>query len=448
MPNADDAARPLLDRLERDGIEHLWVSYVDYNGRSQGKSLPRARFEGTARRGITFARANLGHDLTDHSPSDTAFGADSGDFFAVPDPESYARYPLVEATARAVSWMRQEGGEPWDGCPRTALLRQETALAERGLTAQVAFEPEGYLFAVGPDGEPTPANVQGMFTVEALDNRAAFFHDVSDALEAMGIEVEQIAPEWAPGQFEVNLKHAAPIRAADQLVFAKDTARAVATRAGLLASFMPKPFEAMGGCGCHVHVSLWDAEGGNAMAGDGHPSGLSATGLAFLGGVLAHAAGLVGLGAPTANSYKRLQPGSWAPAHAAYSVGNRSSLVRIPGGARRRVEFRAGDNLANPYLFLAGLLAAGIDGLDRETDPGPPAEGDLGHMSAAELAAQGVALLPRSAKTGLDAVEADPVLMAALGPTIGPEWLRVKRSELATYDTVVSPWERAAYLRG
>ena len=122
--------------------------------------------------------------------------------------------------------------------------------------------------------------------------------------------------------------------------------------------------------------------------------------------------------------------------------------MRIPGGARRRVEFRAGDNLANPYLFLAGLLAAGIDGIDRRTDPGPPAEGDLGHMSAAELAAQGVALLPRSAKTGLDAVEADPVLMAALGPTIGPEWLRVKRSELATYDTVVSPWERAAYLRG
>jgi len=133
VPNADDAARPLLDRLERDGIEHLWVSYVDYNGRSQGKSLPRARFEGTARRGITFARANLGHDLTDHSPADTAFGADSGDFFAVPDPDSYARYPLVEATARAVCWMRQEGGDPWDGCPRTALLRQEQALAERGL---------------------------------------------------------------------------------------------------------------------------------------------------------------------------------------------------------------------------------------------------------------------------------------------------------------------------
>ncbi|HEU5432244.1 MAG TPA: glutamine synthetase, partial [Thermomicrobiales bacterium] len=157
---------------------------------------------------------------------------------------------------------------------------------------------------------------------------------------------------------------------------------------------------------------------------------------------------LVGVGAPTVNYYKRLLPGSWAPAHAAYAVGNRSALVRIPGGARRRIEFRAGDNMSNPYLFLTALLAAGLDGIDRGLALGAPAAGDLGHLPTDALANQGIALLPRTAHEALAAATADEVVMTALGPVIGPEWLRVKRSEMDTYNTVVSPWERETYLRG
>jgi glutamine synthetase len=165
-----------------------------------------------------------------------------------------------------------------------------------------------------------------------------------------------------------------------------------------------------------------------------------------MAGVLAHARALCGVAAPTVNSYKRLQPASWAPAHVAYAGGNRAALVRVPGSSRRRIEFRAGDHTANPYLALTALLAAGIDGIDRGLDPGQPASGDLGHLAPDDLARQGLSFLPRSAGEALDAVEADPVIMAALGPICGPEFLRVKRDELARYERQVSAWEREHYL--
>ena len=458
-PAANQGAGASLARLDELEAQHLWVQYADYNGRSQAKSVPKARFAEALAGGLIFARANLGFNLTDHQAPDTVFGADSGDFLAVPDPAALAPLPYAPGAARAITWMRQEDGSPWEGCPRSALLRQVEAYAARGLSLRVAFEPEAYLFEAAPDG-PRPIPADGMFTVAALERTAAYLQAVGEALEAMGVEVEQVAPEYGPGQIEINIRHAEPVKAADDLITLKDAARAIARGRGLIASFMPKPFETIAGCGLHVHLSLWHTDGRSAMADDGdtggggggeadaHPSGLGPLGRAFLGGILAHGRGLCGLGAPTVNSYKRLVPGSWAPAHAAYAVANRSTLVRIPGVSRKRVEFRAGDNTGNPYIFLTGLLAAGLDGIERRLDPGAPAEGDLGHLSAAALAAQGIVLLPRTAGEALAAVAADATLLAALGPTVGAEWLNVKRSELAIAEAVVSPWERETYLRG
>lgn len=449
--STDDRARDLLARLERDDLAFLWVLYADYNGRTQGKAIPRARFPSAVGRGVSFAKANLGHNVTDHAPADTAFGADSGDFFAVPDPAAYAPYPLLPGTGRAPCWMRQEGGAPWDGCPRTRLARQVAAYADLGLRVQAAFEPEAYLLREGSQGEIAPASADGMFTVAGLETHAPLFHRLSETLEAMGVGVEQVATEYGPGQIEVNVRHAPPLKAADDLLAVKDVLRALARREGLIASFMPKPFGDAAGAGLHVHLSLWEIDTErSAMAadeGDDHPSRLSAVGRAFVAGLLRHAPALVGVGAPTVNSYKRLQPASWAPAHAAYAVGNRAALLRVPSGARARVEVRAGDGTCNPHLFLAALLAAGLEGITDGADPGPPAAGDLGLLSAADTGARGIPLLPRSATEALAAVEADPVAAAALGPVIFPEWLKVKRSEIAAYDLAVSVWERAAYLR-
>ncbi len=162
--------------------------------------------------------------------------------------------------------------------------------------------------------------------------------------------------------------------------------------------------------------------------------------------MLAHARGLSGIGAPTVNSYKRLLPGSWSPAHIVYGSGNRAALVRIPQGGPLHVEFRSGDNTSNPHLFLAALLAAGLDGIERGLDPGEPVHDDVGHWTVEETSARGISFLPRTVAKALNALETDATLMRALGPVIGPAFLRVKRSELEAYDLEVTEWERTAYL--
>jgi glutamine synthetase len=266
------------------------------------------------------------------------------------------------------------------------------------------------------------------------------------ALVAQGIDVIQIGSEYGKGQVEINMGHTEPLKAADQLLVYRDTVRALARDAGLLATFMPKPTSDAAGNGLHLHLSLRDAASGADRSSGAEAAGLSAELSRFIGGVLRHAPAICGVASPTVNSYKRLQPASWAPAHVAYAIGNRSALVRIPGANRKRMEFRAGDNTSNPYLLLTALIAAGVDGIEQNVDPGPPAEGDLGHATIAELTRAGVRFLPRTAGDALDAIEADEMVMESLGPVCGPELLRVKRYELARYNTEVGDWERDVYL--
>ena len=164
-------------------------------------------------------------------------------------------------------------------------------------------------------------------------------------------------------------------------------------------------------------------------------------------GLLAHARGLSGVGSPIVNSYKRLQPGSWAPAHVGWGIGNRAALVRIPGwGPRRHLEYRSGDGAANPFVYLTALLAAGLDGIARGLELPAPIDFDIGHTSETEVREMGIELLPRSLPEALDAFDSDPVLTEALGPVISAEHLKLKRSELSAYDLHVHPWERQVYL--
>ncbi|HEY8598210.1 MAG TPA: hypothetical protein VIL85_07250 [Thermomicrobiales bacterium] len=282
----------------------------------------------------------------------------------------------------------------WEGCPRGRLDAQVAALAARGLTARVAFEPEFTLFRRSADGTISPADGDAMYSVDRIAAHSELLSRIEATLTAQGVRVIQIGSEYGAGQLEINLTHEPPLKAADDLVTFRETVKTLARDAGLLASFMPKPFAHLAGNGVHLHLSLRDlADESDRSTGDG-PLGLSAELAHFMAGTLAHARALCGVAAPTVNSYKRLQPASWAPAHVAYGGGNRAVLVRVPGSTRRRIEFRAGDHTANPYLALTALFAAGIDGLDRQLDPGPPATGDLGHLSHERLSEQGVTFLP------------------------------------------------------
>ena len=436
----------MLDRIDAAAMTGLWIVFHDYSARACAKWVPREAIPDALARGGVFARANLNFTIDDQQVGQPHFGADSGDFFAIPDPTTFAPLPYRPGIGRVLSYLHTEDGALWEGCPRGRLDAQIAALAARGLAARVAFEPEFTLFRRAADGTLSPADSDAMYSVDRIAGYSDLLARIEATLTAQGVRVIQLGSEYGAGQLEINLTHESPLKAADDLVTFRETVKTLARDAGLIASFMPKPFTHLAGNGVHLHLSLRDlADQADRSTGDG-PLGLSTELAQFMAGVLAHARALCGVAAPTVNSYKRLQPASWAPAHVAYGGGNRAALVRVPGSTRRRIEFRAGDHTANPYLALTALLAAGLDGLDHQLDPGPPATGDLGHLSSERLADQGVTLLPRSAGEALDAVEADATIMAALGPVCGPEFLRVKRDELDRYDRHVSEWERERYL--
>lgn len=443
---ADEMAlRSLARRIDAGGFDGLWIIFHDYSARACAKWIPSSGFHSAVLTGGVFARANLNFTIDDQQVPEPRFGADSGDFFAVPDPETFTVVPYRPGMARVYSHLHTEDGRHWEGCPRGRLQAAVARLADLGFSAQVAFEPEFTLYRQDAGGQYRPVDSAPMYSVQRIDELSGFLRSVEKALAEQDVEILQIGSEYGAGQVEINLRHCDPVTAADNTLTLRDTVKALARDAGMLAGFMPKPYEDAAGNGLHVHLSLWDTSGEqDHSAGDG-PAGLSTEMGHFLAGVVAHAPALCGVGAPTVNSYKRLQPASWAPAHVAYAEQNRAALVRIPGSTRRRIEFRAADHTCNPYLFLTALLSAGIDGLERELQPGKPAEGDLGHAARAELEAQGVAFLPRTAGEALAAVEADQTVMEGLGPVCGPELLRIKRFELERYERHVSQWERGVY---
>jgi glutamine synthetase len=435
----------LLARLEADGIERLWVVYHDYLGRPGAKIIPRASFRSVVNGGVVFAHANLDFDHQDHQAEGATFLADSGDFLAVPDPLSYARLPQFPGTALVNAHMRTDEGEPWDGCPRTRLEAIVETLRDRGYSVMVALEPEFYLLRRTGPTEFEPANTEPMYSASGLSVESAVLERILEILLGMGIEVPQLGKEYSHGQYELSTMHGDPLLAIDSYYAVRQAVRDAANEFSYAATFMPKPYAEWAGNSLHVHLSLWDSEGTTDLTPEAADStSISALGRAFAGGILDHIEALTGLASPTVNSYKRLQPGSWAPAHAFWGYGNRSGVIRVPGsGKRRHLEFRAGDNSAQPEVFLTGLIAAGLDGIERNLDPGEPFAADAGHVDP--TATGNIRLLPRSLTPALDALERDEVIADALGEIVLSHTLTLRRHELAQYQLHVHPWERAMY---
>jgi glutamine synthetase len=341
-------------------------------------------------------------------------------------------------------------GEPFEACPRQILKRQTTRLAQRGWTLKTGIEPEFFLLRREADGGWSPFDADDRlakpsYDLKSLPRQAGFLHALRSTLEAAGLTVLQLDHEDAHGQYEVNFAFDEALASADHLMFFKQAAHALAEERGAVFSMMPKPFADQPGSGMHFHVSLWDGDR-QLFADPG--AGLSSLGRQFLAGVLAHAPGLTALAAPTVNSYKRLTVGpslsgtSWAPARIAHGPNNRTALVRtLPG----RFEWRLPDASANPYLVTAGLIAAGLDGIERALDPGPGTIDDLFELDAAALNERGVALLPPSLAQACEALEADLTLTTALGDVATAQFLALKRSESLEHSRHVSAWELARY---
>jgi glutamine synthetase len=441
MPTESERVRELEQVLDRDGVGHVRCQFIDLIGIARGRLVPRAYVGKACERGLAFGAFGTTLDIDD-IPSDPAIGSHSGDFWAVADPASYAPVGWVESTGHMFCNLVGSSGALWPSCPRSALIRLRDAAASELGAAGFAFESEGYLLVKSGDSY-APAYRGHGWNAELFDIHDAFIHELTEAMERMDLPVQRLQVEGGASQFEMALAHDEPVAAAQDYFRSKQAFRAVARHHGLIGSFMPKPLPDRDGSGLHLHVSF-DRAGGDPLF-DG--AELSETGRHFVGGLIQHAGALVAIGCPSVNSYKRMQPGFFAPTHAIWGLDNRSALVRVVSSQRhgRRIEFRAGDGTCNPFLFGAAVLAAGLDGVRRKLDPGSAFNEDVARWSAADLAKRGVARTPHSLDRALDALEADRALGDVLGADIIASFLFVKRSEYAKWSAQVSPWEYRYY---
>jgi glutamine synthetase len=273
--------------------------------------------------------------------------------------------------------------------------------------------------------------------------------ELVSALEAQGIPLEQYYAELGHGQQEISTGHAPALQAADEQLLVRETIRGVASRQGLVASLAPKPWPDNAGNGCHVHFSLWEGQH-NRFYDRSRADGLSDAARAFIAGVLAHLPGLCALGAPSFNSYHRIVPHLWAGAFVCWGYDNREAPVRVASPFRgseeasTNAELKACDASCNPYLALGGLIAAGLDGLERRLEPPEPVDVDPGSLPEDERLARGIARLPATQEEALEALLADELLLGALGGELAEAYLAVRRSEWDTY----SAGDEASELQG
>jgi len=438
----------VLQMVETERIEFIRVEFLDYAGVTRGRTVRPSQLKDAMEKGINFSTAIMSFDVFDEYIPNPAYGPNDGDFFAVPDPATFAILPYRKNTARMLCDLVDGNGDPWPGCPRGALKRllQEVESLLGGKLF-MAFEQEAYLLK-DVDGKLMPADQSHCFSIEGVDIQESFLHGFVHALEAMHVKTEQISSEYGPGQLEINLQYAPALKAADDQVTFMHVFKQIARDQGLVGTLMPKPFQHLSGSGLHVHISLYDREGENLFEDPTDQRGLDMSEKAyhFIGGLLKHGSSLVAIGAPSVNSYKRMQPGSWAPAHICYGAGNRSVLVRIPEKRRtRRFEYRGADGTCNPYLLAACLVAAGLDGIQHRVDPGEPADCDVSKLSEQQLKERGINWVPRNLNQAIDCLAGDTILAETIGRSIWEEFIKIKRTEWDKYSRFVGEWERSVF---
>jgi len=363
-----------------------------------------------------------------------------GEVRLIPDLESALLLPYAPGTVMAMADMVTLEGQPWSHCPRDFLKRQLEKLSKLGYTVRSSFENEFYLFRPDGAGGWVPLDASNYAALDAFDTAQTFTEGLIDTLEAMGLEPESYYPESGPGQQEIALAPAQGLAAADRQIHFKAAVKALAFRHGLRASFAAKPVLEGAGSGCHLHLSLWQ-DGRNAYFDPSDPLKLSSAAYSSIAGILEHARALCALTVPSVNSYRRLTPGWWAGAYACYGLDNREASVRIlsshllpnSSGSSAHFELKTVDGSSNPYLALGAVLAAVVNGLERNLTPGKPLERSPGTLSDAERESLGIVTLPHTLDEALAALEHDAVLRTALGEDLFRSFSAVRRVEAAYF---------------
>jgi glutamine synthetase len=433
----------VLERCQAAGVRFLRLTFTDIDGIIKNVEVPASQFE----------KALDGQILFDGSSIEGFTRIEESDMLLRPDLQTFCVYPWPTPygkVGRLICEIYNPDETPFAGCPRLALKRVVARAQRLGWTMMAGPEAEFFLFRCDPDGQPNHEthDVGGYFDLTPVDLGEDARRDMVEVLEAMGFEVEAAHHEVAPGQHEIDFRYADATTTADNIVTFRFVVKKVAKDHGLHATFMPKPLFGVNGSGMHTHQSLFDDQGSNVFFDPAAPDQLSTVARGYIGGILAHARAFVAVTNPTVNSFKRLVPGYEAPVNVAWSEKNRSPLVRVPArrGLGTRCEVRIPDPACNPYLALAVMLTAGLDGIERGIDCGPPVNQNIFVMSEREKRRLKIRQLPANLAEALDLLIRDKVVCDALGDHILSNFVRNKREEWHRYISAVHAWEREQYL--
>lgn len=433
----------IVMEAQRQSINLVRFIYADLCSIIRGKSTRAARLKDRLESGIGLVKGTLAMNMLDQLQADTGFGA-SGEIRLIPDPDTWTVLPYAERQAAVICDLMELDHTPWELCPRAVLKRQIQKAKDMGVSFQAAFEPE-FMLGTASDGTFQPIDRSLCFSTEGMNRASRFINNFIDALAKQGIETEQYYPELGHGQHEVSISHMPALKACDRQIFYRETLKGIALEMGMEAYMAPKPFENQPGNGCHLHLSAWDIYGErNLLFAE---SGLSVFGMKFVAGILEHLPGLVALTAPSVNSYRRLKPSSWASAYTCWGFENREAAVRVPSVywgqemATTNIEIKCVDSTSNPYLALAGIIAAGLDGVERNLQPPEPVFTDPATLSQDEQERNNIRRLPSNLMEALMELEEDKLLVSVLGARLADTYAAVKTSECGAFDAANPDFE-------
>jgi glutamine synthetase len=460
MSMTDKAAmkQRVFEQAEAANVRFVSLQFTDIMGVVKNVHIPFHKFGDAVDHGLWFDGSSIEGFARIHE----------SDMFLDPDLETFGIIPWERSdessTAKVICDVYTPDGEPFAGDPRGVLRRQLARAQELGFRYMTGPELEFFMLrrtpanglaqdneTATPNVEPLPHDQAGYFDL-TTDEAANVRKEMVEALEELGIVVEASHHEVAIGQHEIDFKYDDAMRTADNAVTFRTTLKAIAQQHGLYATFMPKPFHGINGNGMHTHQSLWSCDGKTNLFYDASDEyQLSVTARSFMAGLLAHAPGMIAILAPLVNSYKRLVPGFEAPVYISWARINRSALIRIPQASRgrpeaTRLELRCPDPSCNPYLAFSAMLAAGLDGIQRQLELARPVEENLYHFDDTMIRKQGVQTLPGSLEEALNQFAADEVIQAALGAHVCEWFQEAKRAEWNDYRIRVTPWELERYL--
>jgi glutamine synthetase len=438
----EEAIKYVLMSAREHDVKFIRLWFTDILGILKGFAITDDELEGVLRNGASFDGASI-EGLT---------RADESDMVAMPDPSTFQVLPWrpsKDAVARMFCDIETPTGEPSTADGRQVLRRNLVRASEMGFNFYVAPEIE-YYYDMGEAEEATRSSRSGYFDQTSIDGTGADLRrDTVLTLEKMGIPVKHSHHEVGDGQHEIDLRHTNALTMADSIITFKVIAKELAAPQGAYATFMPRPFGDRHGSGMHTHMSLFNGDD-NAFFDADDEMNLSENGRHFIAGLMRHAADICVITNQWINSYKRLLPGLEAPIFASWTTGNFGDLIRVPSyrpGREEsvRLEYRAPDAAANPYLLFSVLLAAGLDGIESKLPLPQPLEDDVFRMTDAELSAHGVARLPRTLDEAIRLAENSELLEKALGKTVMKNYLANKRLEWQEFSNTVTDYELARY---